>query len=145
MHLKCKDWNCFRRKQRLQRCWNGQVMAIFGKSPKTRIFWKKAKGGPRKIFKSRPKSSPRLKGPKAHWRKWHYPLICTHLKCKHWKTFWRKQRLQTCSNGQVMAIFSRSFKTRIFWKSPKGGAREVLQNRPKSKPRLKGRKALLRQ
>ena len=32
-----------------------------------------------KFFKNRPKSSPRLKGPKALWRKWHYPLISMHL------------------------------------------------------------------
>ena len=75
---------------------------------------KEQRGDKGKFFKNRPKSSPRLKGPKAHWRKWHYPLISTHLKCKHWKTFWRKMRLHTCSNGQVMAIFARSFKTRIF-------------------------------
>ena len=32
-----------------------------------------------KFFNHRPKSSPRLKGPKALWRKWHYPLISMHL------------------------------------------------------------------
>ena len=63
-----------------------------------------------KFFKNRQKKSPRLKGPKANWRKWHYPLIYTRLKCKHWTTFWRKQRLQKCPNGQVMAVFTRSFK-----------------------------------
>ena len=26
------------------------------------------------FLKNRPKSSPRFKGPKALWRKWHYPL-----------------------------------------------------------------------
>ena len=72
------------------------------------------RGDQGKFFKNRPKSSPRLKGPQAHWRKLYYPLICTHLKCKHWKTFCCKQRLQKCQNGQVMAIFARSFKTRIF-------------------------------
>ena len=193
MHLKCKDWRRFRRKPRLQTWPNGQVMAIFGRSPKTRIFWKKAKGRPRETFKKSPKkypllqrakstlpkmsltynlyplilqrlekilahkaalrlpewasygyfckvtlnphflkkckggvqekcfkirlkSSPRLNGPKAHWRKWHYPLSSTHLKCKDWRTFWFKQRLQKLPNGQVMGIFAKSFKTRIFWK-----------------------------
>ena len=33
-----------------------------------------------KFFKNRPKSSPRLKGPKALWRKWHYPLISMYLR-----------------------------------------------------------------
>ena len=120
-------------------------MAIFARSPKTRIFSKRAKGGPRKIFKNRPKSSTRLKGPKAHWRKWHYPLILTHLKCKHWKTFWQKQRLQTYPNGQVIAIFSRGHsKPAFFEKVQRGDPGKFFKNRPKSKPRLKGRKALLR-
>ena len=82
--------------------------------PKPAFSVKVQTGDQGKFLKNRPKSCPRLKGPKAHWRKWHYPLICTHLKCKHWRTFWRKQRLQKCPNGQVMAIFARSFKTRIF-------------------------------
>ena len=91
--------------------------------PKPAFSLKVQRGDQAKFFKNRPKSSPRLKGLKAHWRKWHYPLICTHLKCKDWKTFWRNQRLQKCQNGQVMANFARSFKTRIFWKSAKGGSK----------------------
>ena len=35
--LKCKDWTKFSRKQRLQKYPNCQVMAIFARSPKTRI------------------------------------------------------------------------------------------------------------
>ena len=38
MPLKCKDWTKIRRKQRLQKYPNGQVMAILARSPKTRIF-----------------------------------------------------------------------------------------------------------
>ena len=38
MYLKCKDWRRFWREQRLQKCPNDQVMAIFAKSPNTRIF-----------------------------------------------------------------------------------------------------------
>ena len=76
---------------------------------------KKCKGGgQRKFFKNRPKSCPRLKGPKALWRKWHYPLFSMHLQCKDWKRFWRKRRLQKCPNDQVMAILKGSPKTRIF-------------------------------
>ena len=101
--------------------------------PKPAFSVKVQRGDQGKFFKNRPKSSYRLKGPKAHWRKWYYPLICTHLKCKHWKTFWRKQRLQKCQNGQVMAIFARSFKTRIFWKSAKRTSREIFQKSPKKK------------
>ena len=40
------------------------------------------RGDQGKFFKNRPKSSPRLKGLKALWRKWHYPPISMHLKCK---------------------------------------------------------------
>ena len=131
MHLKCKDWRRFRRKQRLQKCPNGQVMAIFARSPKTRIFCKSAKGDQGKFFKNRQKSSPCLKGPKALWRKLNYTLIKMHLKCKDWRILWRKQRLQKCPNWQVMAIIARSPKTRIFCKSAKGGPREIFQKSPK--------------
>ena len=87
----------------------------FGKVTQNPHFLKKERRGDQgKFFKNRPKTSPRLKGPKALWRKWHYPLISMHLKCKDWKRFWRKQRLQKCPNGQVMAIIARSPKTRIF-------------------------------
>ena len=82
--------------------------------PKPAFSEKVQRGHQGKFFKNRPKKSARLKGPKALWRKQHYPLISMLLKCKDWKGFWRKQRLQKCPNGQVMAIFARSFKTRIF-------------------------------
>ena len=38
MRLNYKDWRRFRSKQRLQKCPNDQVMAIFARSPKTCIF-----------------------------------------------------------------------------------------------------------
>ena len=38
MHLICKYWRRFRRKQWVQKCLNGQVMTIFARSPKTHIF-----------------------------------------------------------------------------------------------------------
>ena len=121
MHLKCKDWRIFWRKQR------GSGSVRMGK------LWQLSQGHPEPafsgklqredqgiFFKNRPKSSPRLKGPKAtlaHYSlttKWHYPLISMHLKGKDWRRFWRQQRLQKCPNGQVMAIFASSPKTRIF-------------------------------
>ena len=43
------------------------------------------RGDQRNFFKNRPKRCPRLRGLKALWRKWHYPLISMHLKCKDWK------------------------------------------------------------
>ena len=145
MHLKCNDWTRFGRKHRLQNCPNGQVITIFARSPKTRIFCKSAKGGPRKFFKTRPKSSPRLKGPKGHWRKWHYPLIFLLFKVQTLENIFAQTAAPEVPNGQVMGIFARSFKTRILWKSAKGGPKEIFQKSfKKKKPRLKGRKALLR-
>ena len=92
--------------------------------PKPAFSEKVQRGDQGKFFKNRPKSSLRLKGKKALWRKLNYTLIKMHLKCKDWRIFWRKQRLQKCSNGQVMAIIARSPKTRIFWKSAKVGTNE---------------------
>ena len=106
---------------------------------------RKERGDQGKFFKNLPKSRPRLKGPKSHLRKWHYPLISMHLNCKDWKTFWRKQRLQKCPNGQVMVIFARSPKSRIFCKSANGGPREIFQKSPKKMPSLKRPKSTLAQ
>ena len=111
-------------------------MEIFARSPKTRIFWKSAMGDQGKFLKNRPKSTPRLKRPKAHWRKWHYPLISMHLNWRDWRRFRRKQRLKKCPNGQVMSIFGTSPKTRIFRKSAKKRPREVFQISPIKKPSL---------
>ena len=113
--------------------------------PKPAFSEKVQRGDQGKFFKNRPKSSPRLKGPKALWRKWHYPLISMHLKCKDWKRFWGKQRLQKCPNGQVMAIFAGPPKICIFWKSANGGPREILQKSPKKMPSLKRPKSTLAQ
>ena len=65
MHLKWKDWRKVWRKQGIQKCPNGQVMAIFARSPKIRIFRKSANGGPREIFQKSPKKMPSLKRPKS--------------------------------------------------------------------------------
>ena len=81
--------------------------------PKPAFSEKVQKGDQGKFFKNRPEGCPPLKGQKALWRKWHYPLISMHLKSKDWKRFRRKQRLQRCPNGEVMAIFGRSPKTRM--------------------------------
>ena len=53
--LKCKDWMIIWRKQRLQKCPNGQVITIIARSPKTCIFRKSAKGRPREVFQISPK------------------------------------------------------------------------------------------
>ena len=72
--------------------------------PKPAFSKKVQKRDQKKFFKNRPKSSPRLKGPKALWRKWHSTLISMHLNWKDWKKFWPRKRLQKCPNAPVMAI-----------------------------------------
>ena len=99
--------------------------------PKPAFSEKVQRGDQGKFFKNRPQSSPRLKGPKALWRKWHFFLISMHLNCKDWRRFRRKQRLKKGRNGEVVAIFGRSLKTWIFRKSAKGRPREVFQKSPK--------------
>ena len=42
--------------------------------PKATFSEKVQRGDQGKFFKNRAKSSPRLKGPKPLWRKWHYPV-----------------------------------------------------------------------
>ena len=111
MHLKRKDWKRFWRKKRLQRKPEWRSYGNFRNVTQNPHFLKKCKGN---FFKNRPKSSPRLKGSKALWRKWHYHLIRMRLTCKEWRRFWRRRRLQRCPNGEVMAIFARSPQTRIF-------------------------------
>ena len=64
MHLFCKDWRRLAQTA-LQKCLNGQVIAIFARSPKSRIFWKSAKGGPREIFKKSPKKKPSFERTKS--------------------------------------------------------------------------------
>ena len=50
--------------------------------PKPEFSEKVQRGDQGKFFKIRLKSSHRLKGLKAPWRKWHYPPISMLLKCK---------------------------------------------------------------
>ena len=108
----------------------------FGKVTKNPCFLKKCKGRTQENFKKKPKSKPRLKGPKALWRKLHYTLISIQLKWKDWRRFWCKRRIQNCPNGQVMANFARLPKSRIFENSAKGGPKEIFQKSPKKKPSI---------
>ena len=111
--------------------------------PKPAFSEKVQRGDQGKFFKNRPKSSPRLKGPKALWRKWYYPLNKIQLRCKDWTRFRCKWGLQNCPNSQLMAIFATSPKTRIVWKSSNGDQEKFFKTRPKGSPPLKGPKALV--
>ena len=111
--------------------------------PKPAFSFKMQRGEQGKFLKNRPKSSPRFKGPKAHWCKWYYPLICTRFKCKQWhfnansgSKSARMARLWQFSRGHSKPAFSE--------KVQRGDQGKFFKNRPKRKPRLKGRKALLR-
>ena len=129
MHLKSKEWPSYNN---------------FRKVTQNPNFLKMCKGGTKGNFsKNRPKSSPRLKGLKAHWRKWHYPLICTHLKCKDWRIFWRKHRLQTVFEWASYGNYRKITQNPHFLKKERRGDQgKFFKNRPKSSPCLKGRKAL---
>ena len=92
----------------------GKLWQLSQGHPKPAFSEKVQRGDQRKFFKNRPKSSLRLKGLKALWRKLNYTSIKMHLKWKDWKRFCRKRRLQKCPNGQVIANFARLPETRIF-------------------------------
>ena len=89
--------------------------------PKPAFSKKVQRGDQEKFLKSRPKSSPRLKGLKALWRKWHYPLISMHLKCKDCKRFCRKKRLQRVSEWPSYGNFPKVTQNPYFVKKGKGG------------------------
>ena len=88
--------------------------------PKPAFSKKVQRGDQEKFFKNRPKSSPRLKGLKALWRKWHYPPISMHLKCKDWKGFWRKKRLQRVPEQPSYGNFGKVTQNPHFLKKYKG-------------------------
>ena len=90
--------------------------------PRPAFSEKKQRGDQGKFFKNCPKSSPRLKGLKALWRKQHHLLFSMHLKCKDCKRFWRK-KLWQFSQGHPKAPFcekvQRDHQGKFFKKSPK--------------------------
>ena len=91
--------------------------------PKPAFSEKVQRGNQRKCFKNRPKSRPRFKRLKALWRKWHYPPISMHLKCKDWKRFWRKKRLQRVPEWPSYCNFCKVTQNPHFLKKCKGGTK----------------------
>ena len=89
--------------------------------PKPAFSKKAQRGDQEKFFKNRPKKTPRLTGLKALWRKWHYRLISMHLKCKDWKRFWRKRRLQRVPEWPSYCNFFKVTQNPHFLKKFKGG------------------------
>ena len=91
--------------------------------PKPAFSQKVQRGDQGKFFKNRPKSRPRLKRLKALWRKWHYPPISMHLKCKDWRRFWRKKRLQRVPEWPSYGNFCKVTQNPHFLKKCKGGTK----------------------
>ena len=91
--------------------------------PKPAFSEKEQRGDQEKFFKNRPKSSPRLKGLKALWRKWHYRLIGMHLKSKDWKRFCSKKQLQRVPEWASYGNFSKVTQNPHFQKNCKGGTK----------------------
>ena len=79
------------------------------------------RGDEGKFFKNLPKSRPRLKGPKAHLRKWHYPLITMHVKGKDWKRFWGKKVAPKVPEWPSYGNFGKVAQNPHFLKKCKGG------------------------
>ena len=104
----------------LWKFWQGHPKPAFSK--------KVQRGDQEKFFKNRPKSSPRLKGLKALWRKWHYLLISMHLKCKDWKRFWCKKRLQRVPEWPSYCNFCKVTQNPHFLKKCKVGTEENFLN-----------------
>ena len=80
MQLKCKDWRRFWRKSGSKSARIAKVWQFSQGHPKPAFSEKVQRGDQRKFFKNRPKSSLRLKGLKALWRKLNYTSIKMHLK-----------------------------------------------------------------
>ena len=91
--------------------------------PKPAFSEKVQMGDQEKFFKNRLKSSPRLKGLKALWRKWHHRLISMNLKCIDWKRFWRKKRLQRVPQWPSYGNFCKVAQNPHFVKKCKGGTK----------------------
>ena len=69
----------------------GKLWQFSQRHPKPAFSEKVQRGDQRKCSKNRPKSSPRLKGPKTLYHKWHYPLISMQVKAKDWRRSWGKK------------------------------------------------------
>ena len=108
--------------------------------PKPAFSKKVQRGHQDKFFKKRLKSSPRLKGPKALFHKWHYPLISMHLKGKDWKRFWGKKAAPKVPEWPSYGNFCKVTQNPHFLKKCKGGTKG---NFSKSSRCLKGQEALL--
>ena len=94
-------------------------------------FLKKVlRGHQGKFFKNRPKRSLRLKGPKAPWRKWHYPRISMHFKGKDWRRFWGKKAAPKVPESPSYGNFCKVTQSPHFLKKCKGNFSKIAQKDP---------------
>ena len=103
------------------------------------------RGDQGKFFKNSPKGSPRLKGPKPFWRKWHYPLISMLLKCKDRTRFWCKKAAPKLPEWPSYGNFCKVIQNSHFLKKCKGGPREIFQKSPKRLPSFERPKTIVAQ
>ena len=135
-HLNCKDWRRFCRKQRLQKCRKVQVIAILARSPKTRIFWKSAKGGPREIFQKSPKKLPSFERPKSTVAEMPLSSNKCALKLQTGEEFGANSGSKSAEMSKVRQFSQSHPKPAFSEKVQKGGAREIFQKSPKKLPSM---------
>ena len=122
----------------------GKLWQLLQGHPKPAFSEKVQRGDQGKFFKNRPKSSPRLKGPKALLHKWHYPLISMHLKCKTGDDFGGNSGSWNVRIAKLWQFWQGQPKPAFFEKVQREDQEKFFKNRAKSTPRLKGSKALWR-
>ena len=79
MHFTCKTGEDFGANSGSKRDRMAKLWQFSQGHQKAAFFGKVQRGDQGKFLKNMTKSSPRLKGLKALWRKWHNPLISMHL------------------------------------------------------------------
>ena len=116
----------------------GKLWQFLEGQPKPAVSEKVQRGDQGKFLENRPKSSPRLKGPTSLWRKWHYPLISIHLKCKQYRRFWSEKAASKTRMAKLWQFSEGQPKPAVSEKVQRGDQAKLLENRPKSSPRLNG-------
>ena len=97
------------------------------------------------MFQTSPKSSPRLKGPKGHWRKWHYPLRSYAFKVQGLENILVQTAAPKVPEWPSYGNFGEVIHNPHFLKKKEREDQgKFFKNLPKSRPRLKGPKAHFR-
>ena len=102
-------------------------MAIFARSPKSRIFLKSANGGPREIFQKSPKKMASLKRPKSALAQMALSSNQYALKVQRLDSILAHKAAPKVPEWPRYGNYRQVTQTRIFSKSAKGGPREIFQ------------------